>query len=65
MGSCLSSTYQWVHVYHSSADAVQIELDMLHGDIALMRQKHPNYFTKYLNITQKLGFADVIAPGKE
>ena len=38
-------------------------LEMFHGDIRSVRQDYPQFFTRKIRITQKLGFADVIAPG--
>lgn len=44
-------------------ETVNVSLGMCHGDIATVKQQYPQLFTKKLIITQKLGFADVIAPG--
>ncbi|XP_067931500.1 dedicator of cytokinesis protein 4-like isoform X2 [Watersipora subatra] len=42
--------------------AVNVALGMLHGEISSIRHKNPQLFTRSTIITQKLGFADVIAP---
>lgn len=39
-------------------------LQLLHGDIEQLRREYMVLFTRGVSITRKLGFSDVIMPGR-
>lgn len=41
-----------------------VALQLLHGDIEQLRREYMVLFTRGVSITRKLGFSDVIMPGK-
>ena len=43
---------------------MNVALGMCHGEINAVKLEYPQLFTKNMIVTQKLGFADVIAPGE-
>lgn len=41
-----------------------VALQLLHGDIEQLRREYMVLFTRGVSITRKLGFSDVIMPGR-
>ncbi len=48
----------------SSHAGLIISLQLLRGDMEQVRREHPMIFNRGVAITRKLGFPDVIMPGK-
>lgn len=49
--------------YHLSL-GLAVALQLLHGDIEQLRREYMVLFTRGVSITRKLGFSDVIMPGR-
>lgn len=41
-----------------------VALQLLHGDIEQLRREYMVLFTRGVSITRKLGFSDIIMPGR-
>lgn len=42
-----------------------VALQLLHGDIEQLRREYMVLFTRGVSITRKLGFSDIIMPGRD
>ena len=50
--------------YFYSLLGLAVALQLLHGDIEQLRREYMVLFTRGVSITRKLGFSDVIMPGR-
>lgn len=47
-----------------SFSGLAVSLQLLHGDIEQIRREYTSRFTHGISITRKLGFSNIIMPGK-
>lgn len=51
-------------LFFSSFSGLAVSLQLLHGDIEQIRREYTSRFTHGVSITRKLGFSNIIMPGK-
>lgn len=51
-------------LFFSSFSGLAVSLQLLHGDIEQIRREYTSMFTHGVSITRKLGFSNIIMPGK-
>lgn len=64
--SCVSKNRIFLigHLFIALLPGVAVALQLLHGDIEQLRREYMVLFTRGVSITRKLGFSDVIMPGR-
>lgn len=50
--------------FSPSFPGLAVSLQLLHGDIEQIRREYTSIFTHGVSITRKLGFSNIIMPGK-